>query len=84
MTHICIYSVEAHAVEFEKKIKDSATVKDEVRIAEGDEYMADLPLVDYERARYEGECRCRGGDWKVYTGPTAFSWDSIAPKEAKE
>ena len=83
MTYICIYSESAHKVEFEKKIKDGAKVKDEVRIAEGDEHLADLPLVDYEKARFDGECRCRGGDWKVYTGPTAFEWPKEAEEEAK-
>ena len=80
MTYICIYSESAHKVEFAKTIKDGAKIKDEVLIAPGDEYMADLPLVDYEKARFDGECRCRGGDWKVYTGETAFEW----PKEAEE
>ena len=80
MTHICIYSESAHKVEFAKEIADGAMIKDEVRIAKGDEYMADLPLVDYEKARFDGECRCRGGDWKVYTGETAFEW----PKKAEE
>ena len=80
MTHICIYSESAHKVEYVEEIKDGAVVSDEVTIAPGDEYMADLPLVDYEKARFEGECRCRGGDWKVYTGETAFEW----PKEAEE
>lgn len=81
MTHICIYSESAHKVEFEKKIKDGAKVKDEVRIAPGDEYMADLPLVDYEKARFDGECRCRGGDWKVYVGENAFEWQKEAEEE---
>ena len=80
MTHICIYSESAKKVEFAKEISDGAKIKDEVRIAPGDEYMADLPLVDYEKARFEGECRCRGGDWRVYCGDKLFEW----PKEAEE
>ena len=80
MTYLAVYSESAHKVEFEKKIKDGAKVKDEVKIAPGDEHMADRPLVDYEKARFDGECRCRGGDWKVYTGETAFEW----PKESEE
>ena len=74
MTHICIYSESAHVVEYAEEIKDGAKIKDEVKIAPGDEYMADLPLVDYEKARFDGECRCRGGDWKVYVGEKPFEW----------
>lgn len=80
MTYICIYSESAHKVEFAEEIEDGAKIKDEVRIAKGDEYMANYSLVDYEKARFEGECRCRGGDWRVYCGETAFEW----PKEAEE
>lgn len=81
MTHLAIYSLSAQKVELEKKIKDGAKVKDDVRIAKGDEHLADLPLVNYDRERYQGECRCRGGDWAVYEGKTAFSWDAVTPKE---
>ena len=83
MTHICIYSESAHKVEFAKTIKDGATVKDEVRIAPGDEYMADLPLVDYEKARFDGECRCRGGDWKVWCEKTPFEWTVKAEEKTE-
>lgn len=83
MTHICIYSESEHVVEFAKEIKDGAVVSDEVKIAPGDEHMADFPLVDYEKARFDGECRCRGGDWKVYTGETAFEWPVKAGEKSE-
>lgn len=83
MTYICIYSESAKNVEFAKEIKDGAVVSDEVKIAPGDEYMSDLPLVDYERARFEGECRCRGGDWKVWCGETEFAWPVKAEEKAE-
>lgn len=85
MTHLAIYSESAHEVLYEKKIKDGSKVKDEVKIATGDEALADVPLIDYDRARYDAECRGRGGDWKVYEGKTAFSWDAVnPPAQAKE
>lgn len=84
MTYICIYSESAHKVEFAKTIKDGAKIKDEVRIAKGDEHMADLPLVEYEKKRFDGECRCRGGDWKVYCGDVAFAWPKKSVKAGEE
>ena len=84
MTYLAVYSLSAHEVLFEKKIKDGAKVKDEVKIAPGDEALADIPLIDYDRARYDAECRGRGGDWKIYEGKTAFDWDAVTPKEEVE
>lgn len=84
MTFLAIYSLSAQKVECEKEIQDGAVVKDEVRIAEGDEYMADIPLIDYDYARYEGDARCRGGDWKVYKGDVPFDWNLVTPKEVKK
>lgn len=81
MTHLAVYSLSAHEVLFEKKIKDGAKVKDEVKIAEGDEALADVPLIDYDRARYDAECRGRGGDWKVYCGKEPFKWPEDEPEE---
>lgn len=80
-SYLAIYSLSAKTVELEKKIKDGAVVKDEVRIAEGDEYLAEIPLIDYDYARFEGECRCRGGDWKVYKGDVPFAWELVTHKE---
>lgn len=81
--HLAIYSIEAHEVVAEKKIKASAKVKDEVKIAEGDEHIADLPLFDYDLARYHDDVRGRGGDWAVYSGDAPFSWDKVIPKEGE-
>lgn len=84
MKHLAIYSIEAHEVVAEKKIKEGAKVKDEVKIAKGDEHLSDISLFDYDRARYEMDCRCRGGDWKVYCGDSPFDWDTVIPKEVKK
>lgn len=84
MTYLAIYSISDHIVECEKEMQDGATVKDDVKIAPGDEYMADLPLVDYDYNRYAIDCRCRGGDWKVYKGDIPFDWELVTPKEEVE
>jgi hypothetical protein len=84
MTYLAIYSESAHKVEFEKKIKDGSKVKDEVKIAPGDENLADAPLIDYDRARYDAECRGRGGDWKVYCVDSPFDWDNLIQKEVNK
>lgn len=83
MTHLAIYSLEKKAVEYEKAIADGAKIQDEVEISKGSEYLADLPLVDYQAEIYQGECRCRGGDWTLYRSDKPFSWDIVTPKLAE-
>lgn len=77
MKHLAIYSLSAQKVEFKKSIEDDAKVSDEVEVGKGDEELGNALLVDYDRARYANECRGRGGDWKIYEGETAFSWDAV-------
>jgi hypothetical protein len=77
MTYLCIYSESAHSVELEKEIKDGTKVKDELEIGVGAEEIGETPLSDYDRNRYEIECRGRGGEWKVYDNDSAFSWDAV-------
>lgn len=84
MTFLAIYSESAHLVVAEKEIADGAKIKDSVGIAPGDEHLADLPLIDYDRDRYNLDARCRGSDWKVYEGSVAFSWDVVTQKVTKE
>lgn len=84
MTYLAIYSLSAQKVEGEKEIQDGAVVKDDVEIAPGDEYMENDPLVDYDYKRYAGDCRCRGGDWKVYKGDVPFDWELVTPKEVEK
>lgn len=81
MKHIAIYSLSLKEVRFEKEIKDGSVVKDEVEISVGSEHLADTPLIDYEKWRYENECRNLGGDWKIYCADVPFSWDAVTPKE---
>lgn len=84
MKHLAIYSIEAHEVVAEKKIKEGAKVKDEVKIAKGDEHLAEIPLVDYDLARYQDDVRGRGGDWAVYCGDSPFDWDNLIQKEVNK
>lgn len=83
MTHLCIYSESSHSVELEKEIKDGTKVKDELEIGKGAEEIGETTLSDYDRNRYEIECRGRGGDWKVYSGDKPFEWPVKAEEKAE-
>ena len=64
-----------------KKIKDGAKVKDEVRIAPGDETLADLPLVDYEKHGLTASAGAVAVTGKYTWGENAFEWQKEAEEE---